>query len=67
MLSFTGSLGSDSEAFAIFVDDKFHFEDRKNVLSKDVRKKVNLYLDNLKGKKSEEEINSLDISDKQNI
>ena len=65
MLSFTGSLGSDSEAFAIFVDEKFRFEDRKNVLSNDVRKKVNLYLDNLKGKKSEEEINSLDISDKQ--
>ena len=65
MLSFTGSLGSDSEAFAIFVNDKFHFEDKKNVLSTEVRKKINLYLDNLKDKKSEEEINFLDISAKQ--
>ena len=65
MLSFTSSLGSDSEAFAIFVNEKFHFEDRKNVLSKEVSKKINSYLGTLKDKKSEEEISSLDISDKQ--
>jgi len=65
MLSFTSSLGSDSEAFAIFVNEIFHFEDRKNVLSKETSKKINSYLSTLKDKKSEEEINSLDISGKQ--
>ena len=65
MLSFTGSLSSDSEAFAIFVNDKFHFMDRKNILSKEVRNKINSYLGALKDKKSEEEITSFDISGKQ--
>ena len=65
MLSFASSFGSDSEAFAIFVNEKFHFEDRKNVLSKESSKKINSYLSTLKDKKSEEEINSLDISGKQ--
>ena len=53
MLSFASSLSPDSEAFAIFVNDKFHFNDRKNVLSKEVNKKINSYLDTLKNKKSE--------------
>ena len=65
MLSFASSLSSDSEAFAIFVNDKFHFNDRKNVLSKEASKKINSYLGTLKDKKSEEEISSLDISGKQ--
>ena len=65
MLSFTSSLGSDSEAFAIFVNEKFHFEDRKNVLSKEATNKINSYLGALKDKKNEEEISSLDISSKQ--
>ena len=56
MLSFTSGLSPDSEAFAIFVNDKFHFKDRKNVLSKEVRKQINSYLGILKDKKSEEEI-----------
>ena len=62
MLSFTSSLGSDSGAFAIFVNEKFHFEDKKNVLSKEVRKKINSYLDKLKNNKSDEDIDSFDIS-----
>ena len=65
MLSFTSSLSPDSEAFAIFVNDKFNFKDRKNILSKEVSKKINSYLGTLKDKKSEEEISSLDISGKQ--
>ena len=65
MLSFTSSLVSDSEAFAIFVNDKFHFDDKKNVLSKETNSKINSYLNTLKDKKSEEEITSLDISGKQ--
>ena len=62
MLSFTSSLGSDSGAFAIFVNEKFHFEDKKNVLSKEVRKKINSYLDKLKNNRSEDDIDSFDIS-----
>ena len=41
MLSFSSSLSSDNEAFAIFVNDKFHFKDRKNLLSKEANKKIN--------------------------
>ena len=55
MLSFTSSLSPDSEAFAIFVNDKLHYRDKKNVLSKEVSKKINSYLGTLKDKKSEEE------------
>jgi leucyl aminopeptidase len=65
MLSFASSLSSDSEAFAIFVNDKLHFKDRKNLLSQEVRKKINSYLSNLKDKKNEEQISSLDITGKQ--
>ncbi len=65
MLSFASSLSSDSEAFAIFVNDKFHFMDRNNVLSKEVKKKINSYLSVLKDKKREEEITSFDISSNQ--
>jgi len=65
MVSFASSLSPDSEAFAIFVNDKFHFKDRKNVLSEEISKKINSYLQNLKDRKSEEEITSLDISAKQ--
>ena len=67
MLSFASSLGSDSEAFAIFVNEKFDFKDRKNLLSKETSKKINSYLSALKYKKSEEEISSLDISAKKNF
>ena len=46
MLSFTSSLSSNSEAFAIFVNDKLHFKDRKNFCLKEVRKKINSFLSN---------------------
>jgi len=65
MLSFTSTLSPENEAFAIFVNDQFHFQDRKKLLSKEVSHKINSYLSSLKEKKSEEEINSLDISSKQ--
>jgi Leucyl aminopeptidase len=65
MLSFASSLSPDSEAFAIFVNDRFHFRDKQNVLSKEAIKKIDSYLSILKDKKSEEEISSLDISAKQ--
>ena len=41
MLSFTSSLSPDNEAFAIFVNDKFDYRDKKNVLSKEISKKIN--------------------------
>ncbi len=65
MLSFTSSLSLDSDAFAIFVNDKFHFKDNKNVLPNEINKKINSHLGILRDKKSEEEISSLDISSKQ--
>ncbi len=65
MLSFASSLSSDNGAFAIFVNDKFNFKDRKNLLSKEVKNKINLYLSNLKDRKNEEQISSLDITPKQ--
>ena len=65
MLSFTSSLGSDNEAFAIFVNEGYHFEDKNNVLSKEINSKINSYLSVLKNKKSEEKISSFDISSKQ--
>jgi len=65
MLSFASSLSSDNDAFAIFVNDKFHFKDRKNLLSKEVKSRINSYLSNLKNRKNEEQINSLDITSKQ--
>ena len=65
MLSFASSLSSDNDAFAIFVNDKFNFKDRKNLLSKEVKNKINLYLSNLKDRKNEEQISSLDITPKQ--
>ena len=55
MVSFTGSFSSDSDAFAIFVNDKFNFKDRKNHLSKEVSKKIDSYLNTLRDKKSEQE------------
>ena len=65
MLSFVSSLSQNNEAFAIFVNDKFHFKDRKNLLSEEISKKINSYLSTLRDKKSDEEICSLDISRKQ--
>ena len=64
MLSFMSSLRASSDAFAIFVSEKYEYRDVKGVLSKDVSKKINLFLKSLKVKKQQEEINSLDISDK---
>ena len=65
MLSFTSSLSPDSEAFAIFVTEKYEYKDNKGVLSDSTAQKINSFLRALKAKKNEEEINSFDISDKQ--
>ena len=65
MLSFTSGLRADNEAFAIFVNEKYDFQDKKGVLQGTVVQKINSFLKSLKAKKKEESISSLDISDKQ--
>tara|TARA_Y100000590_G_scaffold152898_2_gene175592 strand:+ start:4960 stop:6438 length:1479 start_codon:yes stop_codon:yes gene_type:complete len=65
MLSFTSSLSPDSEAFAVFVNDKYEYKGKKDALSENTIKKINSYLSVLKAKKKEEDISSFDISDKQ--
>ncbi len=64
MLSFMSSLRGDSDSFAIFVTEKYEYKDSKGILSKDIGKKIDLFLKSLKEKKQKEEISSLDISNK---
>ena len=40
MLSFTSSLSPDSEAFAVFINEKYSFRDKKNILPDEVNKKI---------------------------
>jgi len=65
MTSFTSSLSLNSDAIAIFVDEKYGYKDRSKILSKSFVKKINLFLAIAKNKKKEDEIISFDISDKQ--
>ena len=65
MLSFISSLRPDSEAFAIFVNEKHEYKDKKGVLPNNTVQKINSFLKILKVKKKEENINSFDISDRQ--
>ena len=65
MLSFTSSLSTNSDAFAIFVTEKYEYKDKKDILSADTVKKINSFIGVLKVKKKEEEINSFDISNRQ--
>ena len=64
MLSFTASLSPNSTAFALFVNEKYDYKDAKGILSKDITKKIDLFLKSLKEKKQKDEISSLDISEK---
>jgi len=65
MASFTRSLSPESDAVAIFVNEKYAFKDKKGILSKDITTKINSFIKVLKNKKKDEEILSFDISDKQ--
>ncbi len=65
MASFTSSLSPDADALAMFVDEKYNFNDKKHILPKDLNQKINSFLRVLKVKKKNEEISSFDISDKQ--
>ena len=64
MISFAGSFRPDSEAFAIFVTEKYEYKDKKGILPQDTVQKINLYLRTLRQKSKEEEINFFDISEK---
>ena len=65
MLSFTSSLSQDTDGIAIFVNEKYSYRDNKSILSKNATQKINSFLSVLKAKKVEEEVSSLDISEKQ--
>ena len=65
MVSFTSSLSPDSDALAIFVNEKYAYKDKKGVLSKSLVQKINSFISVLKVKKKDDEIISFDISDKQ--
>ena len=62
MLSFTSSLSPDCEAFAIFITEKYDYKGKKDILPNNVVQKINSFLDVLKAKKKDEELNSFDIS-----
>jgi leucyl aminopeptidase len=64
MLSFTGSLDKNTDALAIFVNEKYGYKDRKGVLSSDIVQKLNSHLNTLRGKNEEGTITSFDISAK---
>ena len=64
MLSFAGSLSDSSDAFVIFVTEKYEYKDKNNILSNELVKKIDSFLKSLKNKKKNEEISSLDISEK---
>ena len=64
MLSFTGSLSLNSDAFAIFVTEKYVYKDKKGILAADTIKKINSFIGVLKVQKKED-INSFDISNRQ--
>ena len=65
MLSFISNLSPDSDAFAIFVSEKYSYKDKGNILPADTVKKINSFLRVLKSKKKNETINSIDISERQ--
>ena len=65
MLSFASSLNGGREAFAVFVNDKYRYSDKKNLFSKNTAQKISSFLSTLRAKKNEEYIFSFDISDKQ--
>ena len=62
MLRFTRSLSPDSEAFTIFVTEKYQYKDKIGILPRNDVEKINSFLRALKVKKKDEEISSFDLS-----
>ena len=65
MLSFTSSLSPHSDAFVMFVTEKYAYKDKRHILSSNKVQKINSFLSVLKTKNKDEEISSFDISEKQ--
>ena len=63
MLSFASTLSRNSEALVVFVTEKYDYKDKNRILSKDLVQKIDLFIQTLKLKNKDEEINSIDISD----
>ena len=63
MLSFTSSLNPKSDAFAIFVTEKYTYKDKSSILSNSIAQRINSFIGVLKAKKTEETMSSFDISD----
>ena len=62
MLSFTGSLSNNSEAFLLFINEKYEY--RRNILSKDISQKIDPFIKNLKTQNIKDEVNVIDVNDK---
>ena len=62
MLSFISSLGSDSDALAIFVNENHRYKDKKGVLSESINHKLKAHLVTLK--KDQDIITSFEVSSK---
>ena len=65
MLSFASSFNPEKGAFAIFVNEKYDYKDKKGILSKNIVGKIDSFLSTLKAKKEKEEIISFDVSNGQ--
>jgi len=65
MVNFKGTLSTTNDAFVIFVSEKYEYQDEKNILSKDIVKKIDTFIEVLKKNKNSESINSFDISNQQ--
>ena len=62
---FTSSLSSNSDALALFVNEKCQYKDKRGVLSKALVLKIDSFLNTIKNKKKNDEIISFDLSSKQ--
>ena len=65
MASFISSLSPKSDAVAIFVNEKYEYQDPKGILPNTLTQKINSFLKIARIKKKDDEITSFDISDKQ--
>ena len=61
MVNFKGTLSLTNDAFVVFVSEKYEYRDEKKILSKDIIKKIDSFIEVLKKNKNSEIINSFDI------
>ena len=63
MLGFSSKLEISSKVFAIFVNEKFSYVDKRYGLSNSIISKIRSFLKTLKAKNDKEEIYSFDVSE----